>query len=352
MKSFLGVNTTINFNIRMLVKTIASLLETVGDLILTIFDSVEFLFSTLFFRHFFLSLLSYLAPSYDTGDTEFFSDDESEDFFGEHRGGNKFLGKYSVKDAEAILRMSPLITKLNSDIPDWYVEFDLSDCFSHYGYIRSRSITEKEKYYAFIIVHVGDFALEKPYLKGKGADIIRRYLPRNINLLNVKWFSLQNPKENFTKERPRLPGQKFPGTGAGRMALQLLTTLAMKNGRDGIVNNPEHFHNAYMYTGFMFLNPTQEGWFRRMVSDLSEDIKTRGLAIVSWAIYLGHGRENGEKIEWNLHEQVLPLSMRATKYFYKREYRNEVARSMQSAGPFTIDWEAAKTNGLSTAISC
>jgi hypothetical protein len=345
---------SINFhkmNLRNLLQAIISVAEAVGNLVLSIIDSINFLFSRVFLKHFLMSLYSYFSPSYDTDEIDFFDEDYSDNFFGEHRGGNKFIGKYSVKDAEAILRMSPVIDRLNYEIPDWYIEFDLSDCFSHYGYIRSRSIPEKEKYYAFIIVQVGRFEHKKQSVEGCGDDIINRHIPRNLDLLNIRWFSLQNPRESFTKERPRLPGQNYPGTGMGKHALQLVTKLAMKSGRDGIVNNPEHFHNAYMYIGFKFLNPTQQGLFQRMVNDLMSYINEYGLAFVSWSIYLGYARENGKKIKWDLREQVLPLSIRASKYFYNRGYRKEVDRAMHSSGPFTIDLEAARTSTLSKIIT-
>jgi len=51
----------------------------------------------------------------------------------------------------------------------------------------------------------------------------------------------------------------------------------------------EYFHNAYLYeqSGFKFLNPEYEGMFQSLLRCLSSDMKTRGLADVSWAVTEG-----------------------------------------------------------------
>ena len=319
------------------------------DFLFSIYDFFSFIFSRLSLQHLIIKIMAFSAPSADDSDQLF--TEESEDFFGENRGGNKFIGKYKEKDIESMIRRSSVFPMLSKDFPDWYVQFDLSDCFSHYGYVRSKSLPEKDKYIAFIIVHVGIFSLEQPNRVGLGADCIRKYLPKKVDFLNIKWFSLQNPRAHFTVERPRLPGQMFPGTGMGRKALKLLTALAVNEGRDGIVNNPEHFHNAYFYEGFMFLNPTDQGRFQRMIRDLKPDMKEHKLSIVSWAIYLGFLTENGKKIKWNLHEQVLPLSMSMVRYFHRWEYRKEVKRAESASGPFRINWEKAKQSALSAIMN-
>ena len=324
------------------------IISSITDFLVSLYDFFTLFFSRLSLQHFILRILALASPTIEESNQLF--SDEDVDFFGENRGGNKFLGKYREKDVEAVIKKSGLFARLDQEFPDWYVQFDLSDCFSHYGYIRSRSIPEKDKYIAFIIVHVGIFSLEKPFLQNRGAECIRTYLPKKVDFLNIKWFSLQNPKQKFTPERPRLPGQMYPGTGMGCAALKLLTAISMNAGRDGIVNNPEHFHNAYLYEGFLFLNPTDQGIFQKMIKDLTPDIKEYKLSVVSWAIYLGFLTENGEKFTWNLHEQVLPLSMRMVKYFHRRAYRREVKRSKDEHGPFKINWKEAKQSALSPII--
>jgi hypothetical protein len=70
-----------------------------------------------------------------------------------------------------------------------------------------------------------------PYL---GADAPWR-------VLAIEWLLLQNPKADFTAEQPRLPGQRHPGLGLGKRAVQLLVHLAQQHGLAGILNFPEFF---------------------------------------------------------------------------------------------------------------
>ena len=293
------------------------------DCFVSFFDFLRLFFTTISIRELIISFFDKVGPNF-APDDNLFANENSDDFFGEKRGGEKFIGRYTEEDLYNAIAHSKLGAKLSAYIPDWYVEIDLSDCFSHYGYIRSRSLPGKDKYYGFIIVQVGPFQLENPEAKGTGAEIIKKNLPKNPELLNIRWFSLQNPTKKFDPNRPRLPGQRYPGTGFGRNALEVLVKLSRHAGREGSVNNPEHFHNAFMYENFMFLNPTDEGRFQKMKKDLDQDLRKMGLSCVSWAIYLGFLKENGKSVHWDLKEQVLPLSIRMALYFHKISYRREL----------------------------
>ena len=319
------------------------------DWFASFFDFVRLFFTTISLRELFLSFCAKMTPDF-APDTNLFQDENSDDFFGEQRGGQKFIGKYTKQEMTDAIAHSKLGSKLKAFLPDWYVEFDLSDSFSHYGYIRSKSLQDKDKYYGFIIVQVGPFQLENPNAKGTGSEYIKKKLPKNPELLNIRWFSLQNPLKSFDNKRPRLPGQRFPGTGLGRDALEVLVKLCRNSKRDGIVNNPEHFHNAFMYENFMFLNPSDQGTFEKMKHDLSNDLKEMGLSAVSWAIYLGFLQDKGKVVHWDLKEQVLPLSFRMAIYFHKFGYRKEVKKAYNEAGPYTIDWERARQSAMSAIL--
>jgi hypothetical protein len=69
------------------------------------------------------------------------------------------------------------------------------------------------------------------------------------------------------KYKKQLPGQKYPGLGVGYEFHKMLITLAEEAGRDGLMDVPEHFHNAVMYHegGFHFVSPQHEAFFLRVL---------------------------------------------------------------------------------------
>jgi hypothetical protein len=127
--------------------------------------------------------------------------------------------------------------------------------------------------------------------------------------------------------------------------------LALRKGRDGIVNIPEHFHNALLYEKFNFLNPDDQGRFERLTIDLSKDVNERGLAAVSWAIYLGFLTCGGEREVWSGREQVFALSQGLSAYFGCRDYRCAVEAAKCVCGPYAIKWEEAESYCLSAVLA-
>lgn len=251
--------------------------------------------------------------------------DSDEDFMEKSR---KFLDRYSVKELTEIINQTILPEKVKKlGIDDWYVEFNLQDPVTHYLYVRTHQCKEDEKFIAFMAASLNQ-------RDGK------------YDLFHVRWFALQNPLGEFTNARPRLPGQKYPGTGFGRDCVRLTYYLARKAGRDGILNSPEHFHNAYMYDFCYFVDPQQEGWFRKLKKDLRKEIKKKGLALVSWAIYLGCLREKGNPVKWEMKEQAMPISLRYYAVFFLPRYNYIMEKAKYESGPFTIDWELAEKQCL------
>ena len=297
------------------------------------------------------TLFDYLIPSFIPDSPLFDNEFEVEDFFGSQRGGTKFIGQYSAEDIELLIRNSSLGNRLQEiGINDWYIEFDLSDCFSHFGYLRSKSLIEKEKYIGFLIIQIGEFKLKETIDLSPGFKVLKENFPKSLNLLNVRWFSLQNPLSNFSINKPRLPGQRFPGTGLAKDAFELLCNAAIKANRDGIINTPEHFHNAYLYEGFYFINPEEEGEFRKLKFNLKNDIKEKGLASVSWAIYLGFLRCNNQIINWEGRNQAFPLSKKLKSYFESIEYKNLTESSFNNTGNFYIEWKDAESFIIKTLL--
>jgi hypothetical protein len=142
----------------------------------------------------------------------------------------------------------------------------------------------------------GGHRSDDPALRRRGLEI--------LSILAVHWLALQDPRARFTRERPRLPGQRHPGLGLGRRVFALLLGWAASWGKDGLVAFPEYFHNAWFYAAprqrpggpgvaplplFRFLSPERQGRFEALARDLAQ----RPLAEASAALAAGRVREAG-----------------------------------------------------------
>ena len=82
------------------------------------------------------------------------------------------------------------------------------------------------------------------------------YNGKSYETIAIEWMSLQNPYGEFTKDRPQLPGQQKPGLGVASKAVELLIIMAWRLNLSGLLNTPDHYHNAYLYSRiFYYLNP-------------------------------------------------------------------------------------------------
>ena len=125
----------------------------------------------------------------------------------------------------------------------------------------------------------------------EGLKHLRGYFgQKRLQMLVIEWLRLQNPRQSFGERMP-LPGQIHPGLGIGTEIDSVLIDLATSSHRDGILNLPEHWYNAYLYTRsrrpYKFLNPAFQGYFQSICDALEDDVRTRGLPAVAWAIFRG-----------------------------------------------------------------
>ena len=65
----------------------------------------------------------------------------------------------------------------------------------------------------------------------------------DMEVLYVEWLLLQDPRAEFG-ERPRLPGQEYPGLGLLREMVALLVVVCEQLGMDGILFVPAHYYMA------------------------------------------------------------------------------------------------------------
>jgi hypothetical protein len=101
-------------------------------------------------------------------------------------------------------------------------------------------------------------------------EVVRRSGLEVMSVLSNAWLSLQDPRARFTPERPRLPGQRWPGLGLARAFYTLLARWAREWGKDAVLATPEYFHNAVFYSpAFRFLSPGEQGRFEALRRDLA-----------------------------------------------------------------------------------
>lgn len=155
--------------------------------------------------------------------------------------------------------------------------------------------------------------------------IDRRVAP-GLALLRVEWLLLQNPRAQFTDERPRLPGQEHPGLGMLQETIALLILACDRLQLDGLVFVPAHFHTASQgRRELRFLEPAGEARFRALERALD------GLPLPAASRALAEGRiadaRTGEPVAWQPAPMVLPVSEALRQRVLGEEYERQVAEA-------------------------
>jgi hypothetical protein len=174
---------------------------------------------------------------------------------------------------------------------------------------------------------------------------------RNFEVIAVEWVCMQNPLANFSPDKPRLPGQKYPGLGMGETVMEILIIMARRLRTAGLVNIPEHYHNAQMYGAqFRFLDPSLEARRLAITRDL---LSTCTLSQLSWAIDLGCVLENEKPFQWKGEDQLIPLDRDLKEYFRSKDYLRQVS-DIASTFNYVLDqskWEK-KASEIPNTQSC
>ncbi|MEM1180975.1 MAG: histone deacetylase, partial [Acidobacteriota bacterium] len=97
----------------------------------------------------------------------------------------------------------------------------------------------------------------------------RRTLPE-FELLSLEWLLMQNPREDFSPSRPRMPGQEHPGLGMLGDAFALLILVCERLHMDGLVFTPSGFHIAAYGSSYVrFVDPEHQAHFEAMAKALA-----------------------------------------------------------------------------------
>lgn len=149
----------------------------------------------------------------------------------------------------------------------------------------------------------------------------------------VEWLLMQNPRQPFSPERPRFPGQLYPGTGMGRQVHTLLVLLCRRMCRDALLTVPERFHLALLYRriDFVAVDANDDVGIQAVLQ--AGDVAGLSMAGLAWAVERGFVLDDdGAPWRYTPHTLVCPVSQRL-----ELALRRETASSPEEkAGPAAL----------------
>lgn len=137
-----------------------------------------------------------------------------------------------------------------------------------------------------------------------------------FELLSIEWLLLQNPRAEFSRLRPALPGQQHPGLGMLADVVALLQVACERLHLDGLVFVPAGFHIAAYGKGLLrFLHADAAARFAALERAFSEI----PLARATGALVAGRvvDRSTGEVVRWQPSPMVLPVSRKLAEALRK-----------------------------------
>eukprot|EP01029_Cantina_marsupialis_P028936 TRINITY_DN778209_c0_g1_i1.p1 TRINITY_DN778209_c0_g1~~TRINITY_DN778209_c0_g1_i1.p1 ORF type:complete len:366 (-),score=72.15 TRINITY_DN778209_c0_g1_i1:506-1603(-) len=297
---------------------------------------------------------------------EFVIDEDDVDL-GFAKKSEKFLNEYSKEDCEKLFEVSG-VRKVMEDkgLMPMVLSMDTDDNFVHTLFLYCHNeIHRPDHCCTQLAISKGPGKMRIKSLKTfeeskyktlgldtfeeEGRKLMVNVLHSTIDAITIRWLLSQNPHVQFTGTethlegpRPQMPGQKHPGLGVAKLLLKTIFGISKEKGRDCVVNIPEHFHNAALYSikGCFFINPFFEGLFQTMVRDLTPDIEHMGMAAVSYAFKEGKIKDQeGRVMFWHPQEMVFPLSKRMKEFVKSKEYTDVVQAVMESGLGVCVDWD-------------
>jgi hypothetical protein len=248
-----------------------------------------------------------------------------------------FLGRYSKDDLTGIMEKTGLMNVIRKKGYENIIITIIREDFTSRLYVNYERF-DKETRIVELILREGIFRPKKVF--------IRRFdFSAGMPMILVEWLALQDPAGSFSLERPRLPGQAYPGLGGLRNLQAMLYFFGENGGKDAVVDVPQHYHAAVIYSRlyssiykrlYSFFSPIDAGQLEAM----SRDLIDRPLADVSLAISNGCLIDvgTGETGFWRPSEQIYPTSKQLQEYVDSEEYREIVEDSFINS-KYAIDWD-------------
>jgi hypothetical protein len=265
----------------------------------------------------------------DDGDDQIINESDLFNLDIGRRGRNFFLGFYSLEGLKLAFEKYEVIRALNEKgFKDIVYDLDTSD-----PYVHRLTLFNKQKCKDDILIELVlkkyNVVIDMPFktpLNGKCFETVA-----------IEWMCLQNPYVDFSKKRPRLPGQKFPGLGLASKSVELLMIMSWRLNLAGLVNTPDHYHNAYLYSKiFYYLNPE----FQARLMAIARDLKSYPLDTIAWAIEWDAVLDltTGKPLKWMVGKQIVPFNNDLKRLFDSREY-NKIVKTKMKDHKFKLDIE-------------
>ncbi|NOX89303.1 MAG: hypothetical protein GXO77_09765 [Calditrichaeota bacterium] len=231
------------------------------------------------------------------------------------RSEGLFLGFYSKKGIQTAFERYGIIKQLKErGFNDLIFEIDTSDPYIHRLIIYDGK-ADSSRLLIEVVLRKKVIEIQMPFSN--------RLNGKMFESLAIEWLCMQNPNKSFSDEKPRLPGQKHPGLGMASKAVEILIITAWRLHLAGLLNTPDHFHNAYLYSRiFYYLNPENQARFMA----LCRDLKDYSPDMISWAVEWGVVIDEiqNRPMEWIIGEQIVPLHSDLKELFESADYQNWV----------------------------
>ena len=241
---------------------------------------------------------------------------------------NFFLGVFSNSGLKHILERFHIMDLLEErGLTNITTEIETSDPRTHKFYIYTGEPTPSNVICEFV-------AKKGPLHFEKG--LLENYPTIPMSFLQIEWLLLQNPRKRFADEKPRLPGQSYPGLGLGMHMMLLLTILSKNMGLDGIINKPHFFHTAFIFSKkFVFVDPYKQAEIESLNRDL---LSKYSFYDMSWASNFECiiNNNTNETFVWEPDFLIYPMSKKISKYFHSKEYKKQVSK-LKKEMSFRID---------------
>ncbi|MCY1057299.1 histone deacetylase [Nannocystis sp. SCPEA4] len=199
----------------------------------------------------------------------------------------RFLGYYSRQGLELALERHNLLGRVRAKGFQPSLEFNLVDPQRHI--LKIFGDPDHRELLFELVVHRD-----------------RRTIP-GFELLSVDWLLLQNPREQFTADKPQLPGQRHPGLGLFEEVVALLIIACERVGLAGLVVTPSQYHLAVQWQKRLrFVDPRAAARMRAIREAMP------GASLVEAANALAAGRvvdhKTGETCSYEPAPMVFPIS--------------------------------------------
>lgn len=250
-----------------------------------------------------------LSPDELHADPEELTDEAlSEELFRPRSRSHHFLGFYSHHGGRLAMERYGFFKLLRQKGFDPQLKAELTDPQRHQLLVYDGT---EDPEHLLIKLEAGFRDLELPH-------------GESCRMLFIDWLMMQDPRQSFSSDRPRLPDQRHPGLGLFLYFGHLLKLMAVRLHCDGLMNHPAHYHNAVLYGKVMhFVDPEVEGRFQALQRDLGD----LDLAAATRAVDEGRVIDaTGQALEWRGVPQVMPITLQVLTWFDSTEYRDAVEK--------------------------